>query len=141
MNQLRLFRVLVVAQMALTLLSTLASARLEQTLPAPLLAYLQARKDGPLTGRETAVAAGSVILMALLVVAWIALLRFWRIGPWIYLASCVAGVVLVLAGGPTVESPIQTALDTAWSAVGGVVLSMSFFSDLRGKFGFGRAGD
>jgi hypothetical protein len=66
-------------------------------------------------------------------------LRFWRIGPWIYLASCVGGVVLVLAGGPTVESAIQTALDTAWSAVGGVVLSMSFFSDLRGKFGFGGA--
>jgi hypothetical protein len=138
MNQLRLFRVLVVAQISLTLLSTLASARLERTLPASLLAYLDAQKNGPVSPRETAVAAGSVILMALLVVAWIALLRFWRIGPWIYLASCVTGVMLVLAGGPTVESAIQTALDTAWSAVGGVLLSMSFFSDLRGKFGLGR---
>jgi hypothetical protein len=141
MNQLRLFRVLVVAQMALTLLSTLASARLERTLPPPLLAYLQAQKSGPISARETAVAAGSVVLMALLVAAWIALLRFWRIGPWIYLASCAGGVVLVVAGGPTVESAIQTALDTAWSAVGGVVLSMSFFSDLRRKFGRGRAQD
>jgi hypothetical protein len=138
MNQLRLYRVLVAAQIGLTLLSVLASARLQRTLPAPLQAYLQAQQDAPLTGRELAVGASSIALLALLVTAWIGLWQFWRIAPWLYLAGCVGAFLLVLGSGPTVETAIETALSTAWSAVGGVVLSMSFFSDLRGKFGAGR---
>jgi hypothetical protein len=141
MNRLRLFRLLVGVQIGLTLLSLATSARLERTLPAPLQAYLQAQKDEPPGAREIAVARASALLLALLVVAWIGLLRFWRIGPWLFLAGCVGAFLLELAGGPTVETASQTALDTAWWAVGGVLLSMSFFSDLRGKFGFRGAAD
>jgi len=134
-NHLRLFRILIVTQMALTLLSVLASFRLERTLPVALQAYLKAREDAPLVAREIVIAAGATVLLALLVVAWIALLRFWRIGPWLYLASSIGGFLLVLASGPTVAPAIETAFDTAGSIVGGVILAMSFFSDLRGKFG------
>ena len=141
MNQRRRFRLLVGVQIGLTLLSMSTSARLERTLPAPLQAYLHAQKDAPPAAREIAVAPASAVLLALLVAAWIGLLRFWRIGPWLFLASCVGAFLLVLAGGPTVEAASQTALSTAWWAVGGVLLSMSFFSDLRGEFRSGGAAD
>ncbi|HMF39051.1 MAG TPA: hypothetical protein VKQ32_00085 [Polyangia bacterium] len=138
MNQVRLFRILIVSQMALMALSIAASVRLQRTLPAPLLAYVQARTHTPLAGSQTVTVVGDLLLAPLLIVAWIALLRFWQIGPWLYLASLVVAFLVVLGAGPTVETAIETALDTAWSTIGGVILAMSFFSDLRGKFGTGR---
>ena len=82
MNHIRLFRVLVGTQIATVVLSVAASFRLERTLPAALQAYLRGRQDAPADGMAVAVAASGVILLAAMVVAWIALLRFWRIGPW-----------------------------------------------------------
>ena len=141
MNQLRLYRNLIAAQVGLTLLSLLASARLQRTLPAPLQAYLQARQDIAVTTHAIVTGASSIVLLALLVTAWIGLWRFWAIARWLYLGCCVGAVLLVLGSGPTVETAIETASAAAWSAVGGGVLSMSFFSDLRGKFGAGRTID
>ena len=141
MNQLRLFRILIGAQIAVTLLEIAASVRLERTLPPPLLAYVQARGHALETGSHIAAAAGAVLLFPLLIVAWIGLLRFWRIGPWLFFASCVVAFLVVLGAGPTVETAIESALSAAWSTIAGVVLSMSFFSDLRGKFGRPRAAE
>ena len=138
MNQLRVFRILIGAQIAVTLLEIAASVRLEQTLPPPLLAYVQARSHVPAANGRLVAIAGAFLFPALLIVAWIGLLRFWRIGPWLFFASCVVAFLVVLGAGPTVETAIETALNTAWSLLGGVILSMSFFSDLRGKFGTGR---
>jgi hypothetical protein len=130
MNQLRLFRVLIWTQMATVTLAIAASVRLEATLPETLQVYLRAQKDAPFDAKEVTVGAAAMILLAALVVAWIALLRFWRIGPWLYLATTVGGVVLTLAAGPTVVTAIETALDTTASAIGGVILAMAFFSEV-----------
>src|SRR5262245_16134999 len=135
MNQLRLFRVLVWTQIAAVVLSIAANVRLERTLPAALQAYLRARHDAPPDGMAVAVGASAVILLAAMVVAWIALLRFWRIAPWFYLATTVCGLALTLASGPSVTTAIETSLDTASSTIAGAVLALAFFSDLRAKFG------
>lgn len=136
MNQLRVFRALIATQIAVVALATGASLRLERTLPAALQAYLRERENRPFDTREVAVGASAVILLAALVVAWIALLRFWRIAPWFYLAATLGGLVLTLGAGPTVATSVETLLDTASSIIGGAVLAMAFFSDLRVKFGF-----
>ncbi len=120
--------------MAIVALAIAASVRLEKTLPEALAAYLRAQQDAPLDTKEIGVGASAVILLAGLVVAWIALLRFWRIGPWFYLATTIGGVVLTLAAGPTVATAIETFLDTASAAIGGVILAMAFFSDLAPRF-------
>jgi hypothetical protein len=86
-----------------------------------------------------AVGVSGIILLAAMVVAWIALLRFWRIGPWFYLATTVGGLVLTLATGPSVTTAIETMLDTASSTIAGAVLALAFFSDLRTKFGLASA--
>jgi hypothetical protein len=134
MKQLRLFRVLIVAQMAIVALAMAASVRLEKTLPDALQAYLRAQQDAPFDHKQVGVGAAAIILLAGMVAAWIALLRFWRIGPWFYLATTVGGVVLTLAAGPTVTTAIETTLDTSSSAIGGVILAMAFFSDVAAGF-------
>jgi hypothetical protein len=139
MNQLRVFRVLVWTQIATVVLSTAASFRLERTLPAALQAYLHEQENAPLGALEMATVFSAVLLLAALVVAWIALLRFWRIAPWLYLATTVVGLVLVLATGPSVTTAIETLFDAASSIMGGAILAMAFFSDLRAKFGFASA--
>jgi hypothetical protein len=130
-NQLRVFRILVWTQIAAVVLTVAASA---------LQAYLQERENAPLGTMELATAVSAVILLAALVVAWIALLRFWRIAPWLYLATTVGGLVLALATGPSVTTAIETLFDTASSTIGGAILAMAFFSsDLRARFGFAGA--
>ena len=105
-----------------------------------LQAYLREQENAPLGAMELATAFSAVILLAAMVVAWIALLRFWRIAPWLYLATTVGGLVLVLATGPSVTTAIETLFDTASSTMGGAILAMAFFSsDLRAKFGFASA--
>jgi hypothetical protein len=135
MNRLRLFRVLIFAQMAIVALSMAASVRLERTLPDALQSYLRGRHDARVAGKEVVVALAAIVLLAAMVTAWVALLRSWRIGPWIYLATTIGGVVLTVAAGPTVTTAIETALDTSSSVIGGVILAMAFFSDLAPRFG------
>ena len=134
MNQVRLFRVLVSAQIGLVVLSIAASVRLEKTLPEPLQAYLRARQDAPFSSNDAVLAATAVPLLAALVVSWIALLRFWRIGPWFYLATTVAGIALTVATGPSITTAIQTTLDTASSVIAGAIIAMAFFSDVAARF-------
>ena len=134
MNQLRLFRVLVAAQIGLVVLAIAASVRLEKALPEALQAYLRAQQDAPFASKDALLIAAGIPLLAAMVVAWIALLRFWRIGPWFYLATTIAGVVLTVAAGPTVATAIETTLDTASSVVGGAIIAMAFFSDVAARF-------
>jgi hypothetical protein len=135
MNQLRVFRALIGTQIAAFVLSLAANFRLERTLPAALQAYLRERIERHPSPTELAVGVAVVILLPAMVVAWIALLRFWRIGPWFYLATTVGGTLLTLAAGPSVTTAIETFADTVSSMAAGAVLAMAFFSDLRARFG------
>jgi hypothetical protein len=134
MSQVRLFRVLVSAQIGLVVLQIAAGVRLEKTLPETLQAYLRAQQEAPLSSKHAILAAAGVALLVAMIVAWIALLRFWRIGPWFYLATTVAGVALTVAAGPTVATAIETTLNSASSVNTGVIIAMAFFSDVAARF-------
>jgi len=134
MNQVRLFRVLVSAQIGLAVLAIAASLRLEKTLPEALQAYLRAQRDAPFSSKDAVLAATAMPLLAAMVVAWIALLRFWRIGPWLYLATTVAGIALTVATGPSVTTAIESTLQTASSVIAGAIIALAFFSDVAARF-------
>jgi hypothetical protein len=129
------FRALIALEAALTVASLFGSIALRRTLPAPLQAYLRASDDAPARATEIAAAVGTALAMAAMVTAWVGLWRFWRIAPTLLLASWIGVGAVTLLSGPTVQTAAETVVYTAWTVVGGVLLSMSFFSDLRGKFG------
>src|SRR5205814_1558550 len=79
-GRLRLFRILIGAQIAVTVLQIAASVRLERTLPPPLLAFVEARSHTSFAGGDLVAVAGTLLLAPLLIVAWIGLFRFSRIG-------------------------------------------------------------
>jgi len=135
------FRALIALEICLTVVSLIASVALRRFLPAPLQAYLRADADAPARASDLAGAIGVALVMAAMVTAWIGLWRFWRIAPPLFAASWMGVGVVTLLAGPTVQTAIETVVYTAWSVVAGVLLSMSFFSDLRGKFGAARAND
>jgi hypothetical protein len=122
---------LIAVEIGLTILSILASIRLEHTLPAPLQAYLRAQSDAPLTGIEAAVGTIAFVWLAGKIVVWIGLLRRWRVAPWLYLASWIGVVLIDLASGPNVETAIEATLNAAWAVVGGAILMLSLLT-IRG---------
>ena len=135
----RRFRTLIAVEVALTIVSLFASVALRRTLPVPLQAYLRADDDAPARALEIAAAVGVALVMAMMVAAWIGLWRFWKVAPPLLLASWIGVGAVTLLAGPTVQTAAETVVYTAWSVVAGVLLSMSYFSELRGKFGIGDA--
>jgi hypothetical protein len=135
------FRALIALEAALTVASLIASVTLRRTLPVPLQEFLRADDDAPARALQLAAAVGVAIVMAMMVTAWIGLWRFWRIAPPLLAAAWIGVGLVTLLAGPTVQTAIETVVYTAWSVVAGVLLSMSFFSDLRGKFAGAGASD
>ena len=95
----------------------------------------------PRARRRSPSAVGVAIVLATMLAAWIGLWRFWRIAPPLLLASWIGVGAVTLLAGPTVQTAAETVIYTAWSVVAGVLLSMSYFSELRGKFGIAPARD
>jgi hypothetical protein len=141
MGNTKTFRTLIALEVVLTVASLAASVALRRTLPAPLQAYLRAADDAPARLSEIVAGGGVAIAMAAMVASWVGLWRFWRIAPPLFLASWIAVGALTLLAGPTVQTAAETAIYTAWAVVAGVLLSMSYFSELRGKFGIAPARD
>jgi hypothetical protein len=131
----RRFRALIALEAALTIASLIASVALRRTLPESLQAFLRADDAAPARALALPAAVGVAIVMAMMLTAWIGLWRFWRIAPPLFAAAWIGVGLVTLLAGPTVQTAIETVVYTAWSVVAGVLLSMSFFSDLRGKFG------
>jgi|SRR3954453_12099893 hypothetical protein len=135
------FRALIAVEVGLTIASLVASVTLRRTLPDPLQAYLRLDDDAPARASQIVAAVGVAIVMAAMVTSWVGLWRFWKIGPPLLLASWIGVGVVTLFAGPTVQTAAETAIYTAWAVVGGVLLSMSFLSELRGKFAIDGARD
>jgi hypothetical protein len=139
MGETKRFRALIALEVGLTLASLLASVALHRMLPASLQAYLRADDDAPARLSQIVAAVGVAIVMAAMVTSWVGLWKFWKIAPPLLLASWIGVGLVTLLAGPTVQTAAETAIYTAWAVVGGMLLSMSFFSELRGKFGGGGA--
>ncbi len=135
MTQARLLRALIVAEIALTALALPFGFVDDRFLPLPLQAYTRAESESPLRLQEVLFLMLALPVLTTLVVAWIGLLRWWRAAPALYLAACAGNVVLLLMGGPTVQSALFTAADTASSMLSGVILGLVYFSALRERFG------
>lgn len=134
MNLERIFRGLVVSDIALTVTSIPATLLSEHFLPSALQAYVHAESEAPLTVLEAVLFAFAVALMVVLVVAWVGLLRWRRSAPHLYLVACASYAPFLLIAGPTVSTAFETATGTVGSIISGLILGMVYFSDLRARF-------
>jgi choline-glycine betaine transporter len=134
MNLERVFRGLVISDIALAITSIPAILLSERFLPPALQAYVHAESEAPLTVLEMVSFALAVAMTVVLVVAWVGLLRWRRSAPRLYLVACASYAPFLLIAGPTVLTAFETAIETAGSVVSGVILGMAYFSDLRARF-------
>jgi len=80
----------------------------------------------------------AVPLLITLVAAWIGLFMSWKVAPALYLTASVGNVLLLLVAGPTVQTAVGSAVDTANSMIAGLILGLVYFSSLSSRFGGGR---
>ena len=72
-----------------------------------------------------------ILIVAATVGAWFGLLYRLKPARTLYAASWLGYLVLVAVRGGTASSPIGTLLDLATGLVGGMILALVYFSDLR----------
>lgn len=135
MNQVKLLRTLVVTEIVLTAAAVVSEFLLEGLLPQQLQAYLDAESKAPLGVREMILLILGIPLGVAIVVAWVKVLRFRKNAPELYLGTSIASIVLLPFTGPTVQTALGTALDAATSLIGGVILGLLYFTDLRNRYG------
>ena len=74
-----------------------------------------------------------ILVCAATVVAWVGLLYRLRPARTLYAASWLGYLAWVAVRGATAASPVGTVLDLATGLVGGMILALVYFSDLRDR--------
>ncbi len=125
----RVLRSLILAEIALIALSIPALIFQDRFLP-PLLQEYQAT-DSEFGVFDWVWVVLGIPALILSFVSWVALWRSWRIGRRLYTISWLLFIPAFAFSGPVVATSIVDSLDTLLSAVGGAILSLLYFSDLR----------
>jgi hypothetical protein len=72
--------------------------------------------------------------LVLLLAAWTALWRGWRSGRCLYTIAWCALLLFNLFLGPTVTFALTGTLDSTATLIGGIILGLLYFSDLRYQY-------
>ena len=122
-----LFRTLIVADFALAIFTIAAEVAFGWTLPAPLREFVQ-RTWVDWSVRGVFLFAFYIGIIGATMISWVGLFLFWWPARAIYVAACIAWVVLIAASGPSVMTGVGAALHTAESLVGGLLVALMFFN-------------
>jgi hypothetical protein len=128
------FRLLIVAEILLTIGGVIASFLGEASLPEALRTFESTRYEAE-TVPMLLVSFGLFILILIcLLIAWVGLLLFWRPARPLYLLSMAAGLFLMPFLGPFVDTGLSYALAEAVNIIGGIILALVYFSPLKELF-------
>ena len=134
MSPARALSILIGSELALVVMGGAAELALPGPLPAELRlgrlehAAAAAPDASPfLTALWAAIAVGTVL-------SWVGLLYLLREARGLYVASWIGYVVLTLLRGPVLETALGSALSMLMALVGGVILGVVYFSELRSEF-------
>jgi hypothetical protein len=135
MNLRGTLRTLVLCEVGLAAIS-IAEAQLgRRLLPVELQTYAHTQEERDLSTADFALIGIAIPAFALLIVAWIGLWRFWPRARVIYTAAWALALVMVAFGGATVGSWLGQLLGYLGALVAGMILGITYFSDLRHQFG------
>lgn len=130
----RVLRTLIVAEVAIMVLSIAVEIIAEQFLPEPLRAWLEREVESPTTVADVVLLLVALPLLAAIVVSWVGLWRLWRPARWIYLLAVVAALLLEAVAGPWIYSGPGAALSTAQSLISGMIVALVYFTPLSAAF-------
>ena len=123
-------RWLVIVEILLTAFSGAVSFLQTPFLP-PALQQFERESFSSFGIRELLLLCLAAPLLILSLIAWIALLRGWRSGRTLYTIVWLAVAPLMLLLGPRVASALLSTVDAATSVIGGIILGLLYFSDIR----------
>lgn len=126
--------ILILSDFVLGVLSVVTAFALEPFLPSSLRTYLAADgttavglSESLLTGLLVAVVGGTVL-------AWAGLLNLIRVARPLYLGSWVGYMVYLLLSGPVVSTAVGYVVQMLMTLVGGAIVGVVYFSELRTRF-------
>ena len=127
-------RMLIVIEVVLTAAGVVSDMALEGLLPQELRAYLAKEDELPFTGMDAALLILLVPLLILIIAGWIQLWRLQPNGRFLYTVAWVCSFPLTVIAGPVVESGLTNAFYSGSTLIGGIIIGMTYFSELRTKF-------
>lgn len=134
MKEERLVRTLIGVEIVLVLAGIASAFAFEGFLPQPLRDWIARESAGPADLLDLTVIALFALLSLATLLSWVAMLDLWRHGRALYLGTWVAWIGYDLLTGPTVMSPVESAIDTTLGLVGGMILGLAYFSNLKTRF-------
>lgn len=129
-----LFRLLVIGEIVLGILTIIVHTLTESTLPPPLLEYVESQPSGSITGLDIFLFAAAAGILIMLVVSSVGLLVFWRPSRLLYLLTLVVALLIAPLLGPEVNTGWEAPFDEAASVVSGAILALAYFSPIKVLF-------
>ena len=126
----RVFRLMLVAELTLLVLTVVAWWLLKWTLPSDLQAYQDRWLQSSNTGGDAV--AGLSLLVYLC--GWVGVLRLRPVGRTLYLAGHVLMLLVTPFTGPTVLNAWASFCAGVSGLCGGMALAMAYFSEIRQDF-------
>jgi hypothetical protein len=127
----RVLRYCILAEIVLVALSIGAVFVENRFLPPLLRQYQESVFSAQLSAGDGLWLAIGVLAVIFSVVAWVALWRRWRSGRRLYTLAWVLFLPMMAFTGPVVHTGPGDCLETLLSVVGGIILGLLYFSDLR----------
>jgi len=130
----RALRALILSDFVLTILGIVSEFTMGLFLPASLRAYLAADDAAASRLSDTLLTALWIVVAVATVLGWIGMLYLARAGRSLYLGSWVGNFVLILLKGPVVSASAPIVIMIISALVGGAILWIVYFSELRTEF-------
>ena len=127
-------RTCILAEVAFTVVLLAIGIFGEPFLPDRLRAYVEEQTEAPLTRRDWILLPLDLLILPLIVVAWLGLWRAWRGSRRLYTFLWAFSLPLLLFHPPDVASGVSRVVETAAGLVGGFILGLLYFSELRRRY-------
>jgi hypothetical protein len=134
----KLFRILVVTEILLSIAVIVSDIVTRHQLPAELQQFHWAGGEDAMNAEMRAsdwvLAFGGLSLVALGMVSLIGLLFLWRPARLLYTVTYILAFPLVLMAGPSVSTAITETLGEISNFLGGVIWALLYFSSIKERF-------